>query len=63
MKTHETQHLGETNIMTICKWIGAAAIAAILVGETVTGVRADEKNVIEFNYGIPTGAYAQLYVA
>ncbi len=49
--------------MTMRKWIGAAAIAASLIGMTATGARADDKNVIEFNYGIPTGAYTQLYVA
>lgn len=49
--------------MTMRAWIGVAAIAATLTGMMAFGARADEKDVIEFNYGIPTGAYAQLYVA
>lgn len=49
--------------MAMRKWIGIAGFVAALIGTASTGVRADEKNVIEFNYGIPTGAYAQLYVA
>lgn len=49
--------------MKMREWIGAAAFAVLLATITTAGARADEKEVIEFNYGIPTGSYVQLYVA
>lgn len=43
--------------------MSAAAIAAVLCGTLTSAGDAADNDIIEFNYGIPTGSYIQLYVA
>ena len=52
-----------SNTMAVRKLTLSIALMAIGLPGALGGARAAGDDVIDFNYGIPTGSYAQLYVA
>lgn len=49
--------------MDILRKLGVAAIAAGSLAAAAAGAQADDTQVIEFNYGVPTASYIPVYVA